>query len=339
MKEKNGIVYDQKSSVMFNTRRIKDMIDIMENTINEKEKAFKLREKCVSYKMLLKEFFHNGKVKGNYKDYEEYLFELRDLFLKYEENGLFEESREEKKFILEKDGNLDARYLVNAYIKDYYSYDLEEFYKRYKINRTIFQRAVLRVQNNDNDLYKQYLTTENNNKTKRLVLPIYSINSIIEGIKTGKTFEGNNFNAIEFYKLAPFKGKDMDLEMRKLEKDFPKLSKLRQFKVEYCKEHEKHSLNYADYLYLFTKCFNEKDADVLRDWMKDKNIKTVTPIYKASTINFYYNVKDDAEYTMADAEDIFTFMEENEYPQIKEIYDILKAEKIQKKRSLKLELK
>ena len=335
---RKGVAYDEGSFIAINTRKIKEMIDIIESSSSDKEKAYKLREICVSYKMLLKEYFHKGKVKSSYEDYREYLFDLRDLFLKYEENGLLEEAKIEKSFILEKDGNLDSRYLVNAYINDYYSYDLDEFYKRYKINRTIFNRAVLRVQNNDKDLYEKYLITFNNNKTKRLVLPIYNINSIIEGIKTGKTYDGKNFDIFEFYKITPFKNKDIDLEMRTLEKDFPKLSKLRQFKVDYCKDNSKHSLNYADYMYLFTKCFNEKDAELLKTWMDDNNVKTITPIYRASTVNFYYNTPEDSEYTMEDAEAVFDIMEENEYPKIKEIYDILKAKRISKKKSLVIDL-
>ena len=335
---RKGVAYDEGSFIAINTRKIKEMIDIIESSSSDKEKAYKLREICVSYKMLLKEYFHKGKVKSSYEDYREYLFDLRDLFLKYEENGLLEEAKREKNFILEKDGNLDSRYLVNAYINDYYSYDLDEFYKRYKINRTIFNRAVLRVQNNDKDLYEKYLITFNNNKTKRLVLPIYNINSIIEGIKTGKTYDGKNFDIFEFYKITPFKNKDIDLEMRTLEKDFPKLSKLRQFKVDYCKDNSKHSLNYADYMYLFTKCFNEKDAELLKTWMDDNNVKTITPIYRASTVNFYYNTPEDSEYTMEDAEAVFDIMEENEYPKIKEIYDILKAKRISKKKSLVIDL-
>ena len=335
---RKGVAYDEGSFIVANTRKIKEMIDIIESSSSDKEKAYKLREICVSYKMLLKEYFHKGKVKSSYEDYREYLFDLRDLFLKYEENGLLEEAKREKSFILEKDGNLDSRYLVNAYINDYYSYDLDEFYKRYKINRTIFNRAVLRVQNNDEELYEQYLITFNNNKTKRLVLPIYNINSIIEGIKTGKTYDGKNFDIFEFYKITPFKNKDIDLEMRTLEKDFPKLSKLRQFKVDYCKDNSKHSLNYADYIYLFTKCFNEKDAELLKTWMDDNNVKTITPIYRASTVNFYYDTPEDSEYTMEDAEAVFDIMEENEYPKIKEIYDILKAKRISKKKSLVIDL-
>ena len=74
--------------------------------------------------MLLKEYFHKGKVKSSYEDYREYLFDLRDLFLKYEENGLLEEAKREKSFILEKDGNLDSRYLVNAYIEQF---SIEQF--------------------------------------------------------------------------------------------------------------------------------------------------------------------------------------------------------------------
>lgn len=335
---RKGVAFDEDSSIAIKTRKIKEMIEIIESSSSDKEKAYKLTEICVSYKMLLKEYFHKEKVKTNYEDYREYLFDLRDLFLKYEENGLLEEAKREKSFILEKDGNLDSRYLVNAYINDYYSYDLDEFYKRYKINRTIFKRAVLRVQNNDEELYEQYLITFNNNKTKRLVLPIYNINSIIEGIKTGKTYDDKNFDIFEFYKIAPFKNKDIDLEMRTLEKDFPKLSKLRQFKVDYCKDNSKHSLNYADYMYLFTKCFNEKDAELLKTWMDDNNVKTITPIYRASTVNFYYNIPEDSEYTMEDAEAVFDIMEENEYPKIKEIYDILKAKRISKKKSLVIDL-
>ena len=65
-------------------------------------------------------------------------------------------------------------------------------------------------------------------------------------------------------------------------------------------------------------------------------IKNITPIHRASTINYYYGTPEDAAYTMSDAEEIFDTMEEKNYPKIKEVYDILKDRKIKKKKALSM---
>ena len=327
--------YDKKLDILKKTIILDELIDIDKYNKDERTKAFKLRKKCTSYNTFMRIFFSRDKVRAEYKDYEESIMKLKELFIKYEENGLFDESRKESAFILKDLGNLDARYLVMAYINDSCSYDSNEFFKKYKTNLPTFRRCVLKVKKHAPELYKEYLYVEGINKERRLAVPIYNINSIIEGIQTGKTYDGNDFDIFEFYKLTPFKN-NIDRDLRSLEKDFTKLNVLRAYKTIYCKWNNKHSLNYAENLYLFTKCFNENGAEVLKQWMDDNGIKNITPIHRASTINYYYGTPEDAAYTMSDAEEIFDTMEEKNYPKIKEIYDILKDRKIKKKKALSM---
>ena len=338
MKVINGIAYDNDIDILRKRRVIRELIEINENVTDEKEKAYKFREKCTSYNTFLKRYFHNGKVQQNYSDYVEYIMELKELFLKYEENGLFDQSRNEEKFLLKEEGNLDSRYIINAFIFDYYSYDLDEFCKRYNITKYVFKKCVLKVKNLDEKLYQDYLNVEANNKVKRLVIPIQSINSIIEGIKTGTTLEDNKFDVLEFYKIAPFKGKDINSELSKLEKDYPKLNKVRQYKSEYYREHNKSGLTYAEMLYLFTKSFNEKDSVVLKEWLDANNIKNITPVGRASVVNVYYNSPDETGFGMDDANSIFDYMEDNGYPKIREVYEILKSRCINNKKVSSLKL-
>ena len=329
--------------------KLRELLVILEKCDNDYERAIKLRRIYASYEKFLQAYYQRRKsnkektgkiceVVDIFSKYEEQLATLGDLYKNYEQNGFFELAKEEEKFLLRQYGDIDSRYIIKAYVSDPCSYDFDEFSAKYKVSREIFRAALLRIKNHDEDLYAKYLEVFNNNKTKRLVMPIYSINQIIEGITTGKTIDGNKFDKLEFYKLAPFKNKSsIDYEVKGIAEDFPKLQLFKKLKQEYVKEEGKsNSYSYADNLYLFTRCFSEEQSKILKDWMDKNNIKNLTPIHRASTVNCYYKSNNEEFFKMEDANEIFDIIEENNYPKIYEVYNILKEEKINKKKLLSL---
>ena len=332
--------------------KLKKMIQIVELCDNDFERALELRRIYSNYHNFAISYYKKCKKKdqvekvlvlnSEFEKYSEELTVLSSLFKRYEEEGFFELAKKEDVFLIRQAGNLDSRYIINAYIEDGISYDQNAFFLRYRIDLSIFLACVTRIKTHDKELYAKYLEAVNNNKTRRLVMPIYSINQIIEGITTGKTIDGNKFDIYEFYRLVPFKGKDIDDEVRFISKDFPKLlifknlkqelvNKKREEAIKQGKETPKLGCTYAENLYLFTRCFSKRQADILKDYMEKNNVKNLTPIHRASTVNFYFNTPDDAEFNMNDAINIFDTMDEMNLPYYREVYNLLKEENLNKK--------
>ena len=321
---------------------IKEMIKIVEECDNDFQKAFKLRRIYSSYENFRTAYFpkvktSEGMVSTLHYYFDEYETELKvlgSLYKRYEEEGFFDLALKEERFVIRQANDLDSRFVINSYIHDFDSYDLDLFLSKYKIDKAVFRCCVDRIKNHDPELYEQFEKTREDNKTKKLVMPIYSINQIIEGITTGKTIDGKVFDVFEFYRLAPFKNKDIDEEVRNIGKDFPNILIFKKLKQAYKNQGENHntvSFTYSDNLYLFTCCFNKNQADILKKYMDENHIRNLTPVHKGSTINFYTNVSDDAEFTMDDAIEIFNTMDEEKLPYYQEIYSRLKQEKLNKK--------
>ena len=322
--------------------RLKELLNVLETCDNDFQRAIKFRRICSTYALFEKSFYLNGKIREKFEPYQDKIETLRDLYMNYEKSGLFGLAEEEDKFLLKEEGDLDSRYIINAYINDFYSYDLDKFLPRYGITKRILDKCVYRVKANDPELYAKFLEVENNNKTKRLVLPIYNVNSIVEGINTGKTLEGKNFDVFEFYKTAPFTDKDFDLEIRTIAKDFPKLLKFKLLKRDLRKDHSYQTgqvtCSYADNLYLFTKCFNEKEAETLREWMENNGVRTLTRAYEAQVVGVYACRPSNDEFNVEDAEEIFDIMKEQGYPKTHEVFDLFKNKKIKENKTKRLVL-
>lgn len=327
---KDGYSWDMDKSKRENMAKLKELLKNLEKSGSELENAIILIRTYSSYSLFKRAFYLNDKFRNEFIDYFNQIVALDNLYQKYEDSGLMDHARNEIKYLIKDESDLDARYIINAYVNDNYSYDLEKFFKRYNIHKKLFDVCVNRVKLYDKDLYEKYLATVESNKTKRLVMPIYSINSILEGIETGKTIEGKKFDIFEFYKIAPFLDKDFDDEMRKISKDFPKLAKFKILKrdLAIASDH-KQRITYADNLYLFTKCFNESQAETLRTWMDDNCVKNLTPIHRATTVNCYKEVNE--EFNREDANTVFDMIEEIGYPKTREVFDLLKMEIINKK--------
>lgn len=335
---------EKNTLITIRLEKLRKLLEVLETKTDDYSRALELRRIYPSYNEFLKAYYLRTKfneskteritiINGIYSSYEDKLEVIRDLYKKYEEEGLFEKAKENDKFLLKLANNIDSRYIVNAYIFDSCSYDLDQFYKRYNIDREIFTSCVSRIKNNAPELYEKYLEALKNNKMKRLVMPIYDINQIVEGITTGKTIDGNNFDKYEFYRLAPFKDKDFDKEIRYISEDYPKLLIFKKLKQVYKRrvDAEHKVCTYADNLYLFTLCFSQDKADILRKWMEENNIKNLTPIHRASTVNCYSSDSSDEPFNRDDANELFDVIEEKGYPRIREVYNMLKEDKIKSK--------
>lgn len=322
--------------------RLKALLNVLETCDNDFQRSIKIRRICSSFALFEKSFYLNGKMRENFVPYQDKIETLRDLYMNYEKSGLFGLAEEENKFLLKEEGDLDSRYIINAYINDFYSYDLDKFLPRYGITKRILDKCINRVRANDSELYAKFLEVENNNKTKRLVLPIYNVNSIVEGINTGKTLEGKKFDVFEFYKVAPFTDKDFDHEIRIIGKDFPKLLKFKLLKQQFNNEKQNttsvRGCTYADNLYLFAKCFNEKDAETLKNWMENNGVRTLTRAYEAQVVGVYACRPRNDEFNVEDAEEIFDIMKEQGYPKTHEVFDLFKSEKIKENKTKRLVL-
>lgn len=341
-----NIHYGSEQDQLIKTRlsKLKKLIEIVKNYDNDFQRAIELRRVYPTYKAFRQSYYKKTKwnedktekiimLINDYASYEEELKVLDSLFRRYEEEGFFELAMKEDKFLLRQANDLDSRYIINAYINDSESYDQDIFFKRYKIDYPTYIACINRVKTNDPLLYTKYMEAVKNNKTKRLVMPIYNINQIIEGIQTGKTTEGKKFDVYEFYRLAPFKGKSIEDEVRAISKDFPKLLIFKKLQQDFYKKSrsegsEHRFFTYSENLYLFTCCFNKTQAETLKKYMDENNIKNLTPIYRESTVNFYNENTETEDFTKDDAIEIFDTMATKELPFVKEVYNRLKDEKI-----------
>ena len=274
------------------------------------------------------------KLRPEFARHKNAILEIGRLYREFDKSGALKHLQEEEKFLIKIDRNIDSREVIGKYITSNCSYDLPAFYEEAGISKKTFDCCVKRIEHHDEELYAAYLEKVEQNKVARLAMPLYQIEQIVNGIKEGKTFDGNDFNLYEFYKLVPFKGKDIDREVLAIYNSDPErfanLLKYKALKQMCSAQRSYRPWSYVDNIYLFTRLFNVEHANILRQYMEDNNIKGITPIYRAATVNCYIN-SSDPSFTMDDANEIFDTMEEKGYPKIKEVYDLLKQEKLNKK--------
>ena len=330
------------SLIVERLKNLKKLIEIINKVGSDEEKAVEMRRIYSSYLKFRQAYYtiKNGqgtipKLVSDYAIYRDEIVLIGSLYKKYEANGLFDAAKEDDKFMVR--GNIDARHIISEYILNDKSYDQDLFLSEVKIDKNTFTSCVNRVKTNAPGLYTEYLKKVEINKARRFTCPKTSINNILEGIITGKTGEGKEFNIYEFFRLAPFKNKDFDFEMRKIAESFPEMENFKKLKQSYKNEimgSGTRTCTYSDNLYLFTWCaLNSKaQADILKEYMDDNNIKNITPIYRAATVNCY-DETDPTErgIVRSEADELFDIMDREGLPRCYEVFDRLKADMIKKK--------
>lgn len=218
--------------------------------------------------------------------------------------------------------------ISEEYLKNYLnSSDLvytNDFCKEVGITPSYFNGCISEVKDSNPELYTKFKEV---NMAARLGQPIACLEAICEGIKSGKTLDGKEFNVLEFYKLAPFKNVDFHLEMVQLIKAYPKLAKIHMIRKAVCSTKYDMGLvknSWSEDLYCFAQCISSEMAKTLRLYMVENNIANITPIGEASIVNVYKGVTDKTVFNESDAKKIFKYMERNNLPKCLEVYNILK---------------
>lgn len=234
---------------------------------------------------------------------------------------------------------LSGRRLIELYIEDKNT-NTELFCKNIGINPTVFKSRISDVRFRDQQLYKEYLNSCRLKKLASYNFIELSLRELIYGIMSGKTMDGKDFSINDFYRLAPLKFVDFDREILSFIKSdaegIPDLYVFKYTKQDYLKykyriSGQRPNCTYADNLIIFAATLvrlnrlSRTEASMLRKYINDNNITTITPISKISFIN---GCIDNCEFTTDDATKVFKYMEKNNYPCIFEIFNQLKCDKI-----------
>ena len=300
----------------------------------------------LAYYRRTKPVMQNGQACGRVEEIDPYYIQYADdikylekVYKFYDNRKAFDVFESDGKFLLPQADNVDARNIIKAYIYDDECIDMQDFYAKYGLNKQLFSAALTKISKADKELHHMYLKAKTEKEKARRNDPFDRINQMVAGIITGQTADGDEFDVLDFYKLAPFKGKvidgkDFEMGVRAALVNRPvQLYNWQMTKKNYrkaiLKRNKKSTFNYAENLVIFTmSTMGPKHASILKKYMEENNISTITPIFKAATTCRYSLVPEDAEFNKEDAEDVFDIMEASDYPKALEVFNILKEERI-----------
>ena len=228
-------------------------------------------------------------------------------------------------------------------IKNYIRFDrtmsFDKFCKQNKINKDYFLRCVDIVQDNYKRIYNLYLKVQRARLLIKLDEPITRVKRIINCINTGMNEDGEEFTVCDFYKMAPNKGIDSEKNIDSLLRGISitqefndetySLNKLRQDYIKAGLAKRKNIGSYSEHLYVFTKwVVGDSEADTLKEFMDDNGVNSITRLLRFNEKTKYSSSPMPGIYTADDVEEIFEFMEQKEYPPVRELYEYLKAKRI-----------
>lgn len=225
--------------------------------------------------------------------------------------------------------------ISEEYLKEYINSKdtvyANDFCKEIGVTPSYFKGCIKEVKISNPELYNKFKEV---NMAARLGQPIACLQAIAEGIQSGKTLDGREFNVLEFYKLAPFKNVDFHQEMIQLINAYPKLAKIHMIRKAISSTKYDMGLvknSWSEDLYCFAQCISSDLAKTLRLYMIENKIANITPIGQASIVNVYKGVTDKNTFNERDAKNIFKYMERNNLPKCLEVYNILKDSIVESK--------
>lgn len=290
---------------------------ILSSDKSDYEKAVEMRRIFQSANAFKTAYFYLIEQDNYYRTKKESIYNIYTTINRYEEAGLYDKAKEEEKFKLRQADYKDTRDIIKAYIADSESYRLNDFLDRQCITLDNFKSAKTYIKKYMPELYDEFLKVSELNKTKEILMPIFYLSEIKQGIETGTTSNGESFDIYEFWKLNPFKVDDMDREMRNF---FKKHEKFREMSyINRDKNNGKHiSLNYADYFDAFVTVIGIDKEHVIRDYMADNKIKSCTLTNKDRIRNNYQTSY--PELNDEDIESIINYMEVEKIPFVHEAF-------------------
>ena len=140
-----------------------------------------------------------------YRDNLDIVKEMYNYYLKYEQSGLINTINDYFDYKDYYKCYNYSKFVIEKYINDKSSYKFSDFLFELGIDNNTFDYCVNVIEELDVGLYNKYLNKKKNSVKEYQDYIYYNISNIINGIKTGKLFDGTKFNKKKFWELVPFK--------------------------------------------------------------------------------------------------------------------------------------
>lgn len=200
--------------------RYVEIINIIDNNnLSEQQKTNKIYELIRQPEKFEKSYRAVYKYKDASGKYDEYKVggllnrfpSICGKLYEYKEKGLFKKAQKEHLLVQYWINNksLFERYnygefILNEYIGSMESNNEENFYEKYNINENILNDMANVVSIFNDDLYMLYLKKQKENNNKNVIQNYTKLKNIAFGIKHGKALDGEDFDELKFWQLAPF---------------------------------------------------------------------------------------------------------------------------------------
>ena len=262
------------------------------------------------------------------KDNYEYKYIL-DKINKWESTNLIEEMTYIKSIADRLSRAKWALEMYDLYYNDKKRFDMKiNKYQRRLIYTTLRVIAPDKAINYKNSIDEECKNLEKE-KLKQLQLKcdyyVYQIKNICNGIRTGKLFDGSDFNLLAFWQNIPFKNiNTIDKEYIEL---FPFFKRCGSDIYKYDKAYRDDV--FFSKLHMFAIYCCKEEAETLSNYMIEQNIKKPIPLYEFDVINSYEGLRyiiDEDHYIEVEGKDIkmiLSIMKTNNYPLIKQVFKLL----------------
>ena len=108
--------------------------------------------------------------------------------------------------IVKKNINYDyAKFIIELYLKENVSYNLEDFLYNIGINNKVFNYCIDTICEFDYDLYSKFIRIKNYNDLLEIEFKKNTIKDLVFALNTGKYPDNIEFSVVEFFKRIPFK--------------------------------------------------------------------------------------------------------------------------------------
>jgi len=194
--------------------KLKRMVDIYGSSLCDYSKIYEMsllytyRQYSSAIKPLLR--FEDDLILG---DFVKKLIEIDSFYSKCDKLGVTKEVNSLVKMEHYFYSYNYAKFLITEYIRYSESPSIIKFLENYGVDTSFFEYCVQVVNELDPDLYSVYQAKNEYNQKLRINQNLSDMNEIVRGIKTGKTLDGKEFDAVEFLKLIPFFDMDSSKEV------------------------------------------------------------------------------------------------------------------------------
>lgn len=324
-----GIEYRKIKEKLDSLKMVVDIIDSNEDDFNKAFKIYKIYCSADKFRKTYRTVDDNDIIDPIYKDYMDRMAETYSVLANYEENNIANNA----KYIISIEKYLDnyemAKKVIEAFIEDDKSYNINAFFNRMGITKEEFNFCVEAIKILDLGLFNLYEEKLKNEDVKKYYANIEAFRNIAHGIKTGYLLDGRVYDILDFWRLVPFIIPHNEEHKTKLEFDnYKKINP----KIYYsCK-----FLTKIDY---FTRATSLEDNKVIMKYVHDNKLYdynyfwdgTIRKAHIGMTISYKtVNPKNKKDITVRqktlteeDLNNILEYIKVNELPNIMQVFKIV----------------